>query len=476
MYCISLLPITSSSGDSSSSLPRVYTFLFENIPLCLINTLRRIILNDLVHSGFNQNNIKIIKNTTTWNNEILAHRISLIPILHTIDSNSSDNNHNNNNEIASSHLSSHSLSNSSSAHLSSHLSPQLSSNSSAAHLPLLSQLPHQCQFEINEINTNDSIKYITSNNFTLVNGSAKLFDDILICQLKKHEEIQIIATSDINCAKNGGIAYRPVSNVYFKPIKLIYIVENKLNQLQTEPKNDQNKSKSVQDELLKYFKECAFNLHSIELINNHDKINTHTIKKTNYNCIGFSDNIVDFDPNELCTVLNISANSYIIETYSAVYAFIIELFFKENEPKTILKSALFKFNDNLKIFLQTNYKYTVLYSDISSNSTNNTNNSDIFSNSTNDDTSTNRIILHIMNMNETILNPISYFLRQNDTVLFAHYNKSHPDQKQIDLHITLNKNYNEEMMIIEIANIVKSTIKELQRTINHLIDLIDNKQ
>ena len=50
----------------------------------VVNGLRRTILNDISNLGFGyepENTIKIIKNTTEMNNQLLAHRISLIPVI-----------------------------------------------------------------------------------------------------------------------------------------------------------------------------------------------------------------------------------------------------------------------------------------------------------------------------------------------------------------------------------------------------------
>lgn len=62
-----------------------YTFTLTNVEVCIPNSLRRTILNNietLVFRGFpyNSNNINIISNKTRFNNEYLKHRISCIPI------------------------------------------------------------------------------------------------------------------------------------------------------------------------------------------------------------------------------------------------------------------------------------------------------------------------------------------------------------------------------------------------------------
>lgn len=73
-------------------------------------------MTELIHEGFNEKNINIIKNTTTWNNEIIQHKISLIPVFNA------------NNYLFNS------------------------------------------KFEINEINTNENVVYITSDQLKIVEG------------------------------------------------------------------------------------------------------------------------------------------------------------------------------------------------------------------------------------------------------------------------------------------------------------------
>ncbi len=68
--------------DDNSKL----TFLLTNVEVCIPNSLRRTILNNietLVFRGFpyNNNNINIISNKSRFNNEYLKHRISCIPIV-----------------------------------------------------------------------------------------------------------------------------------------------------------------------------------------------------------------------------------------------------------------------------------------------------------------------------------------------------------------------------------------------------------
>lgn len=167
--------------------------------------------------------------------------------------------------------------------------------------------------------------------------------------MKKNQELQIIATTDFNNAKKGGIAYKPVTNVYFKPVRLIYV---------------QKGNKIAYDKLMKYFNDCSISLYD-------DKNAINIIKKSDYDYVGFSDNIMDLDTKELCSYLNIPCTSIMIESsnkdhFNNVYVFILEFFFGQKEtkrfqkcfnvPMNILKKALCKLMSNLDIFLQNDHK------------------------------------------------------------------------------------------------------------------------
>ena len=56
-----------------------------NLDTCIVNSFRRIILSDVL--GYAFGNIIIKKNTSLINNEILAHRLSLIPLEMELDEN-----------------------------------------------------------------------------------------------------------------------------------------------------------------------------------------------------------------------------------------------------------------------------------------------------------------------------------------------------------------------------------------------------
>ena len=55
-------------------------FLMYSLKTNIVNSLRRIMLSDYENNAFNQTNINIIENTSVLHNEIMKHRISLVPL------------------------------------------------------------------------------------------------------------------------------------------------------------------------------------------------------------------------------------------------------------------------------------------------------------------------------------------------------------------------------------------------------------
>lgn len=67
---------------NSNSL-RSLKLLFTNYPVCLVNSIRRIILSNIPNISFDdkkKDSIQIIKNTSQAHNEFIKHRLSLIPL------------------------------------------------------------------------------------------------------------------------------------------------------------------------------------------------------------------------------------------------------------------------------------------------------------------------------------------------------------------------------------------------------------
>ena len=72
------------SNIKNSEDGRLLTFDIKGLSISVVNALRRTILTNIPNIGFSyepEKTITIIKNTTGLNDEFIAHRISLIPVM-----------------------------------------------------------------------------------------------------------------------------------------------------------------------------------------------------------------------------------------------------------------------------------------------------------------------------------------------------------------------------------------------------------
>ena len=73
-----------SNVKESQETDGIMTFTIENANVSIANALRRTILSDIncvvMDTSLEKKDIKIFKNTTRFNNEILKQRLSSIPI------------------------------------------------------------------------------------------------------------------------------------------------------------------------------------------------------------------------------------------------------------------------------------------------------------------------------------------------------------------------------------------------------------
>ena len=144
-----------------------HEYITFDIDTHYINGLRRILYSKSIGSCFNQKDIAIVENNTLMNNEILRHRISLIPI------------------------------------------------KSIYNLT--------CELIIK--NTTEKMIDVFSDDIKILKGEGKIIKNILIIQLKPREKIHM----KMNSSKYSGSKlsnYRPFSICYFKIIKVIYLKKN----------------------------------------------------------------------------------------------------------------------------------------------------------------------------------------------------------------------------------------------------------
>lgn len=143
-------------------------FLIYNIETNIVNSLRRIMMADYLNSAFHEKNIIVHINTGLLHNEILRHRLSLVPI-----------------------------------------------NTSET-----------LKIELDIKNNSNDILNVYSHDLKIIEGNGEIMKDILLYKLKKNHEINLTATSDMNTSNIAGIPYRPISIVYFKIIKQLSISNN----------------------------------------------------------------------------------------------------------------------------------------------------------------------------------------------------------------------------------------------------------
>lgn len=138
-------------------------FLVYDVKTHVINSLRRVIMADYANSAFNEDNIVVHNNTGLLHNEIVRHRLSLVPIKTT----------------------------------------------------------KGIKVELKVQNNDQNIMTIYSDDLKIIEGEGEIMKGIVLNKLKKGQEIHLDATSDINTSKVGGIPYRPVSTCHFRIIKQI---------------------------------------------------------------------------------------------------------------------------------------------------------------------------------------------------------------------------------------------------------------
>lgn len=367
-------------------------FLTFNVPVPIINTLRKIIMCDLINPGFHPKNVTVIRNTSTCNNEILIHRVSLVPI-------------------------------------------QINPNQSNT-------------FELNVMNTVDEPKYVTTNDF-IGNGnpSAIIYKDIILCLLKKSEEIQMIAKADMGTGKDH-ICYRPVANVFFKKLKFLYVRKemNQINQI-NEQINQINKIYPL--DILKSIKTTKINC----------------IEYPNYDCIGFSPELNDLNDEELKKYLKLTDIDIISKNDH--YALFIESFFEMHNSVKILSLAIKEFQKKLMQFKPYLLNEFNQKSNEESNEESNKESNEE-SNKESNEKPSNKLRKFIQSIDikfENILHVFAYYMNQNESVSFANCNKNHPHSPTIDLYIW----YKNETKIDEI---IQKTFIDLYQYLND-IDILE---
>jgi len=145
----------------------IYEYLVYDLETEFLNGIRRVLYSKLKSYSFDIKNTVIIKNTTNINNEIISHRLSLIPL----------------------------------------------------------NINKSLKYSLNIKNKTDKIKYIYSNDIICEDENYKIDNNILLLKLKPDEEINLVTSTKISCGEDN-ISYRPFSVCYFKIMKGIYVKDS----------------------------------------------------------------------------------------------------------------------------------------------------------------------------------------------------------------------------------------------------------
>lgn len=305
------------------------TYLLHNVPLQVINPLRKIILSNIMNAGMNQKNVAIIRNNTVVSDEILAHRISLIPV----------------------------------------------------------KSRKECELVLNVINSDEEEIFVTSDNFAAIEG-VTVAKEVIICKLKKGEELQLTAKVTMDIAQNGGVGYRPVETAYFSKMKAIY----------TDCKKTQEKVSEF------------FSTSDIQMYYEDKRI---CPRKNKYKCIGMCSNMNSLDQREITNYLKLPQNALIIEPLSATYAFTVESLLIS--PRTIMRCAIKILTRKLDKLLSAKFEYITQRCDESKI----------------------KIEMEMYGQNFATLQTFAYFLKKYPQVSFCSYSKVSPLAKMTKFIVTL---------------------------------------
>ena len=337
-------------------------FLLYDIKTHVVNSIRRIMMADYTNSAFNESNITVYKNTGLLHNEIVRHRLSLVPIKTTTG----------------------------------------------------------LSVSLNIKNIGNEIMTVYSDDLIIDEGEGEIQKGIILYKLKPNQEIELVAKSDVNTSKVGGVPYRPISTAFFKIIKQISI------------------SKKITGKKLKDIKEY--------LIDEHELFEEKKIykKSETHKPIGLLHTVRDNTNFIEKTIekFNLKYGDLKLEhldyNNSPVYSFNIESFFID--PKEILHNSIKIFKEQLDNFLESEMEV---------------------------EEEKDFIKLFVKNGTYTIANPLSRFLQENEKIKFAHYNKLHPLDDFLIIQITLHD------MSEDYIAILQDTLEYINNYIEDLIKLTE---
>lgn len=150
-----------------SKTDSIYEFMIYDLETEYINGFRRVLYSNLKGNCIDKNSTVFIKNNTNINNEIITHRLSLIPI----------------------------------------------------------KSDKKLNFTLKKKNNTDNILNIYSHDLVCNDKNFEIKKNILLHKLKKDEEINLITSTNLSSGSNNA-SYRPFSICYFKIMKFIYVKKN----------------------------------------------------------------------------------------------------------------------------------------------------------------------------------------------------------------------------------------------------------
>ena len=271
------------------------------------------------------------------------------------------------------------------------------------------------EVELNIKNENKEILNVYSDDLKITSGEGKIAEGVLLYKLKEGQEIELKAKSNMNTSKAGGIIYRPIATSYFKIVKQLSLSTNVSN---------------AQYLLIKEYLKEEFELFEEENIYSKNK---------DYNILGLTHTVRDNTHfiRDVIEKFNLTPGDFLLKKLSynniPVYSFNIESLFVE--PTKILLNSINILKEQLDQFLESDMEV---------------------------EEEPNFIKLFIKNGTYTICNTLSCFLRENEKIKFANYNKLHPLDDFIIIQLSLHD------MSDDYIELLQNSLEEINNYIENM--------
>lgn len=268
----------------------------------------------------------------------------------------------------------------------------------------------ECKLYMRAKNETDNLMNLYTKDLNILKGNITFNQDILLLQLNPGQEIEFECTTNLGCGDDCS-NYRPITTCYFKIIRQFSL------------RNDLDNIEEIRE----------FLSNEYELYEN-NKVYKNIENKTT---VGLLHTIRAVKPflKKLETKFGLTENDYdlcyLYYNKIPVYSFTIESIFLE--PTKLINDSIILFKETYKNFL--NLSMEVEEED-------------------------NKVQIFLTGQTSTLLNTISYFLREDEDVVYSLYNKPHPLIDSIILEIIMKPGFD--------------YIKSLKKAIYNIIDYLDN--